>query len=139
MSGCKGLHCEGCSHHHGAAGAGLGVGALVVLIGVLELNAHRHAVTHAASDAAHVVVTVLAVAAVVLAAAVLTVGSAWVLRRRARSLAARQHAELSPLRAWVISPRVGSQDRPAIEERRSALPWLPDRQAPAETRREGQR
>lgn len=102
MRNCKGLHCDGCRH---GAGAGAGIGALVLLLGVLLLAAHHRAIAHAASDTVHVVADVLAVAAVALAA-----GSVWAVRARQR---ARRRAA-TPLTAWVVRP-CGAPERPAIE------------------------
>jgi len=114
MSGrCRGLHCDGC--RHGGAGAAAGIGALVLLVGVLELAAHRRTVAHAASDAVRVAVLALAVAAVTLAAAALAAGGVWAARQRARRLAARQRAAVAPLLPWVIPAPRPDEDRPAVE------------------------
>jgi hypothetical protein len=128
MRSCKGLHCDGC--HHGSAGAGAGIGALVVLIGVLELAAHHRAVGHAASDAAHIAIDVLVMVTVTLTAVAVTVAGVRLARRRAaaRRLDAGRRAVL-PLRAWVIQPPQAAA-RPAIEsgqrhQAQRALPrWL---------------
>lgn len=124
MHRCKGLHCEGC--RHGGPGAGAGIGALVLLIGVLLLAAHRRALGHAASTAAHVAVDVLIVAAITVAVAAIAMAGVWAARRRAaRSLAARRPAMLAPPRMWVIqSPQETA--RPAVESAaRPVLRLLP--------------
>jgi hypothetical protein len=107
--GCKGLHCDGCRH-----GAGAGIGALVLLIGVLVLAANRRAIGHACSDALRIAVDVLEIGAVTATAAAVTAGSVWLIRRQhARRLAARQRAAVTPLRAWVIHPPAHG-DRPGL-------------------------
>jgi hypothetical protein len=111
MSGCKGLHCDGCRH-----GTGAGIGALVLLIGVLLFAAHRRAIDHAFSTFVHIVVEVLTIGAVTVAGAAVTAGSLWVIRRQhARRLDARQRAAVTPLRTWVISDSSVRTGRPAIE------------------------
>jgi hypothetical protein len=136
MSGrCGGLHCEGC--RHGGLPAAAGVGVLVLLIGFLELAAHHRAVTRTADEAVHVLVLVLAGAAVTLAAGAVIAGCVWAARRqRARQLADRSQAAIAPLRAWVIPAETSG--RPAIEPGRAGLRVLPGwtHQAAAELDRE---
>jgi hypothetical protein len=123
MRDCRGLHCEGCSH--GGAGIGAGIGVLVLLLGVLELAAHHRAVAHAADDALHVVLTVLAVTAVTLAAAAVTSGGVWLARRQhARQVEARRQAALPSLQVWEVHPPT-AEGRPAIEAHRPMLRMLP--------------
>jgi hypothetical protein len=95
----------------------------VLLLGVLELAAHRRAVGHVAGDAVHVAVLVLVVAAVAVAVGVLALAGVWVARREAgRRLAARRQAMLAPPpRVWVLPPEqdtarpaVGSAERPML-------------------------
>ena len=115
--GCKGLHCDGCRH-----GAGAGIGALVLLIGVLVLAASRRAIGHALRDALRIAVDVLEIGAVTATAAAMTAGTVWLIRRQhARRLAARQPAAVTPPRAWVIHPPAHS-NRPELDTPRT--PYL---------------
>ena len=148
MSGCKGLHCDGCRH-----GTGAGIGALVLLIGVLLFAAHRRAIGHAFSTFVHIVVEVLTIGAVTAAGAAVTAGGVWVIRRRhARRLAARPQAAVTPLRAWVIDDPAVRTGRPAIDapEVRTVRPrhrphlralpgWQHDTRPPAGRREQGER
>ena len=122
MHRCKGLHCDGCRH----GGAGVGIGALVLLVGVLLLAAHHRVAGHAASVAAHVAVDVLIVAAITLGVAAVAAGGLWAGHRHAtRRLAARRQAMLAPPRVWVIQPPQDTA-RPAVESaQRPVLRLLP--------------
>jgi hypothetical protein len=145
MSGCKGLHCDGCRHGGGLAGAG----ALALLIAVLVFAAHRRAIGHAFSDFVHIVVEVLTIGALTVAGAAVTVGSVWVIsRQHARRIAARQQAAVTPLRAWVIDDPSVRTGRPAIDapELRTVRPylralpgWQHDTRPPASRRERGER
>jgi hypothetical protein len=100
---------------------GAGIGALVLLLGVLELAAHRHAIGHAVTDVVHVVEVVLTVTALTLAGAVVTAGGVCVARRQhARRLEARQRTAVTPLHAWVVHPPAEAEP-PAIEARRPPM------------------
>ena len=66
MSGCKGLHCDGCGHRAGPAAAA----GLVLLAGAVAfIAARRRAIDHAASACLHVAAEVLAVGALTASAA----------------------------------------------------------------------
>jgi len=135
MHRCKGLHCEGC--RHGGPGAGAGIGALVLLIGVLLLAAHRRAIGHAASTAVHVAVDMLIGAAITVAVTAITAAGVLVAHRRAdRRVAARRQAMLKPPRVWVLPPQHSA--RPAVAPvQRPVLRLLPGGTRAA--RRGGQR
>jgi hypothetical protein len=138
MRNCNGLHCDGC--RHGGAGIGAGIGALVLLAGVLELAAHHRTITHTADDVLHAALVVLAVTAVTLAAAAVTAGGVWLARRQhARQMEARRQAAVAPPQVWEVRPPA-TVGRPAIEARRPMLRMLPvPIERDAEPRREGRR
>jgi hypothetical protein len=109
---CRGLHCDGCSHH-GGAGLGAGFGALLLLGGVLVYAGHRHAIDHAADVAAHVALTVLTVAAISIGA--LAAAGVGVVVTRA-VVAAREHRRaIAPPRVTVLPARSQAQAPRAVE------------------------
>jgi len=117
MHRCKGLHCEGCRH---GGRAGLGLGVLLVLAGVLVYAAHHRAIDHAASDTAHVLMDVLAITAIALTVATVAAGTVWAVRARQR---ARRQA-MVPLSAQVVRP-CAAPARPGVEAPRVVLRALP--------------
>ena len=116
MRRCKGLHCDGCRH---GGSAGLGVAALLVLIGALEYAAHHRAIDHAASDTEHVLVDVLAITAITLTLAVVTAGVVWAVRTRQRASRAAM-----PLSVQVVRP-CAAPAWPEVESSRVVLRALP--------------
>jgi len=77
---CSGLHCPGCGHHGG--NAGIGAGAVIVLIVLAVIADDRRAIGHAASVALHVLEVAAEVAAG-LAVAIGVTASVLVIRHRA--------------------------------------------------------
>lgn len=123
MGRCRGLHCDGCRHGGGGAA---GIGALVLLLGVLLLAAHGRAIRHIASDALHVAVGVAMVAAL---AGAVTAGCVWLRRRAVRRAVDRRQVARS-VQAWVIPsdvrvPRAGVESG----QHRDVLRALPDASA----------
>jgi hypothetical protein len=117
---CRGLHCDGCSHH--GAGLGTGFGALLLLGGVLVYAAHRHAIDHTADVAAHVALTVLTVAAISIGA-LAAAGVGVVVTRVA--VAARAHRRaIAPPRVTVLPARSQAGTPRAVEApARQGLVW----------------
>jgi len=113
---CSGLHCPGCGHHGG--NAGIGAGAVIVLIVLAVIAANRCAIGHAASVALHV----LAVAAEVAAGLAVAIGvtaSVLVIRhravRRATASAVRERAEIPASVRVPGLPRRAPAELPAPE------------------------
>jgi hypothetical protein len=118
MHRCNGLHCDGCRH---GGRAGLGLGVLLVLAGVLVYAAHHRAIDHAASATAHVLVDVLAITAITLTVATVAAGTVWAVRTRQRT---RHRATVSPS-VRVIRP-CAAPARPSVEPPQVVLRALPD-------------
>jgi hypothetical protein len=113
---CSGLHCPGCGHRGGNAGAG--ASAVIVLIVLAVVAANRRAIGHAASVAVHVLV-IAAEVGTGLAAAAGATAAVLVIRRRAACLsavsAAREPAEIpAPVRV-LGPPRRTPAELPAPE------------------------
>src|SRR5262245_19958125 len=111
---CSGLHCPGCGHHGGKPGAG--AGAVLALVILAVIAAHRRTIGHAAS----VAVDILEVAAEITAGLAVAAGitaAVLVTRRRAarRSAvnAARERAEIPPSVRVLGLPRRALAELPA--------------------------
>ena len=109
---CSGLHCPDCGHRGG--NAGIGAGAVIVLIVMAVIAANRRAIGYAASVAMHI----LAVAAEVAAGLAVAIGvtaSVLVIRRRAVASAARERAEIPASVGVLGPPRPAPAELPAPE------------------------
>jgi MYXO-CTERM domain-containing protein len=111
---CSGLHCPGCGHHGGKPGAG--AGAVLALVVLAVIAAHRRTIGHAASVAVHVLEVAAEVAAGLAVAAGIT-AAVLIIRRRAvrRSAmgAARERAEIPPSVRVLGLPRRAPAELPA--------------------------
>jgi MYXO-CTERM domain-containing protein len=111
---CSGLHCPGCGHHGGKRGAG--AGAVLALVVLAVIAAHRRTIGHAASQAMRVlevaaeVTAGLAVAAGITAAVLVTRRRA---ARRSAVSAARGRAEIPPSVRILGLPRRALAELPA--------------------------
>lgn len=130
MHRCQGLHCDGCRH---GGGAGLGIGALLVLLSVLVYAAHHRAIDHAASATGHVLVEVLAITAITLTVAAVTAGAMWAVRASQQS---RRRATAA-LRTRATQSCTASE-QPAVEVRPDgSLRALPSAQRVVQVRPDG--
>jgi len=111
---CSGLHCPGCGHRGGKPGAG--AGAVLALVILAVIAAHRRMIGHAASVAVHILEVAAEVAAGLAVAAGIAAAVLVIRRRAARRSAvsaARERAEIPPSVRVLGLPRRALAQLPA--------------------------